>query len=138
MLSRVENEDLVKFGMITELMGRMPVHAVLSSLTERDLQRVLTEPESSLIKQYQHLFELDNVEVEFDESAIQKLAQNAVKTKTGARGLRGVTEKLLMDTMYNLPSLKKLKKVIIDEDVIDGKSDPILVYDSNKKRSGEK
>ena len=138
LLSRVENEDLVKFGMITELMGRMPVHAVLSSLTERDLQRVLTEPESSLIKQYQHLFELDNVEVEFDESAILQLAQNAVKTKTGARGLRGVTEKLLMDTMYNLPSLKELKKVIIDKDVIDGKSEPILVYESNKKRSGEK
>ncbi len=138
LLSRVENEDLVKFGMITELMGRMPVHAVLSSLTERDLQRVLTEPESSLIKQYQYLFELDNVEVEFDESAIQQLAQNAVKTKTGARGLRGVTEKLLMDTMYNLPSLKELKKVIIDKDVIDGKSEPILVYEGNKKRSGEK
>ncbi|MEC7031027.1 MAG: ATP-dependent Clp protease ATP-binding subunit ClpX [Pseudomonadota bacterium] len=139
LLSRVENEDLVKFGMITELMGRMPVHAVLSSLGVRDLERVLVEPENSLIKQYQHLFELDNVEVEFDESAIQKLAKNAVKTKTGARGLRGVTERLLMDTMYNLPSLKELKKVIIDEDVIDGKSDPILVYDKNtKKRSGEK
>jgi len=139
LLSRVQNEDLIKFGMIAELMGRMPVHAVLSSLGQKELERILYEPENSLIKQYQHLFELDNVSVEFDESAIKKLARNAVRTGTGARGLRGVTEKLLMDTMYHMPSLKGLEKVIIDEDVIDGKSDPILVYNKDhKKRSGEK
>ena len=138
LLSLVENEDLVRFGMITELMGRMPVHAVLSSLSQTDLERILTEPENSLIKQYQHLFELDNVEVDFEDSAVKQLAKNAIRTKTGARGLRGVTEKLLMDTMYHLPSMKGLKKVIIDKDVINGKSDPILVYDKDKKkRSGE-
>ena len=136
LLSRVETEDLVKFGLISELIGRMPVHAVLNSLDQDDLERVLVEPESSLIKQYQHLFELDGVDVEFDSSAIAQLAKNAIKSQTGARGLRGVTEKLLMDTMYNLPSLKGLKKVVIDKDVIDGKSDPVLVYDK-KKRSGE-
>ncbi len=139
LLERVETEDIVKFGMITELVGRIPVHAVLSSLTESDLEKVLTEPENSLIKQYQHLFELDNVAVEFHPSAVKALAKNAVKTKTGARGLRGVTEKLLMETMYNLPSQKGLKKVIIDEAVIKGESEPILVFDKeNKKRSGEK
>ncbi|MCP8352459.1 ATP-dependent Clp protease ATP-binding subunit ClpX [Candidatus Synchoanobacter obligatus] len=139
LLSRVETEDLVRFGMIAELMGRVPVHAVLSSLSQKDLERVLVEPENSLIKQYQHLFDLvDNVEVVFEESAISKLAKNAVRTKTGARGLRGVTERLLMDTMYHLPSMKGLEKVIIDADVIDGKSDPILVYkQDSKKRSGE-
>lgn len=136
LLSQVENEDLVKFGMIAELMGRVPVHAVLSSLSQAELEKVLTEPENSLIKQYQHLFELDNVEVEFDSSAIKQLAKNAIRSKTGARGLRGVTERLLMDTMYHLPSMKGLQKVIIDEDVIKGKSDPILVYDK-KKQSGE-
>jgi ATP-dependent Clp protease ATP-binding subunit ClpX len=139
LLSRVENEDLIKFGMIAELMGRMPVHAVLSSLSQKELERILYEPENSLIKQYQHLFELDNVAVEFDDSAVEKLAINAIKTGTGARGLRGVTEKLLLDTMYHLPSMKGLEKVVIDADVIDGKSEPILVYKNDqKKRSGEK
>ena len=136
LLSRVETEDLVKFGLISELIGRMPVHAVLTSLDKYDLERVLLEPENSLIKQYQHLFELDGVNVEFLPEAISELAQNAIRSKTGARGLRGVTEKLLMDTMYNLPTLKGLEKVVIDKDVIKGVSEPILVYEK-KKRSGE-
>lgn len=133
-LEKVENEDLIKFGMIAEIVGRLPVHAVLSALTQSDLEKILTEPENALIKQYQYLFELDNVEVEFNPSAIKRLAENAVKSKTGARGLRGVTERLLMDTMYHLPSRKGLKKVIIDEEVIDGKQDPILVYEKEKKK----
>lgn len=134
LLDMVENEDLLKFGLIAELVGRLPVHAVLQQLTQDDLEKILTEPENALIKQYQFLFELDNVEVEFDISAIKRLAENAVKSKTGARGLRGVTEKLLMDTMYNLPSQKGLKKVIVDKDVIDGKQDPILVFEQEKKK----
>ena len=132
-LTRVENEDLIKFGMIAEIVGRMPVHAVLSPLTQTDLEKILTEPENALIKQYQYLFELDGVEVEFDVSAIKRLAENASKTKTGARGLRGITERLLMDTMYNLPAQKGLKRVVIDADVIDGRQDPILVFDKEKK-----
>lgn len=135
-LDKVENEDLIKFGMIAELVGRLPVHAVLSALTKSDLEKILTEPQNALIKQYQYLFELDKVEVEFDDSAISRLAENAIKTKTGARGLRGVTERLLMDTMYHLPSQKGLKKVVIDQDVIDGKQDPILIFEEKNKKEG--
>lgn len=136
LLSRVQTEDLVKFGLISELIGRMPVHAVLSSLDQDDLERILTEPENALIKQYQHLFELDGVTVDFEKNAIKQLAKNAVIRKTGARGLRGVTEKLLLETMFKLPTLKGLEKVVIDQDVIEGKSEPILVY-QKKKQSGE-
>jgi len=134
LLAKVENEDLIKFGMIAELVGRLPVHAVLSALTQKELEKILVEPENALIKQYEFLFELDGVQVEFAKSAISRLAENSVKTKTGARGLRGVTERLLMDTMYHLPSRKGLKKVIIDEDVIDGKQDPILVFETDNKK----
>lgn len=134
LLEKVENKDLIKFGMIAELVGRLPVHAVLAALTQKDLEEILTEPDNALIKEYQYLFELDNVDVEFEHSAISRLAEKAVSTKAGARGLRGITEKLLMDTMFHLPSQKGLKKVRIDKDVIDGKQDPILIFDEQKKQ----
>jgi ATP-dependent Clp protease ATP-binding subunit ClpX len=134
LLMKVETQDLTNFGLIAELIGRLPVHAVLSNLTQSDLEAILTEPKNSIVKQYQHLFSLDGVDVEFQESAIKRLAENATRSKTGARGLRSVTEKLLLDTMYELPSLKGVEKVIIDKDVIDGKQAPIIVY--QKKKSG--
>ncbi|UTC24331.1 ATP-dependent Clp protease ATP-binding subunit ClpX [Candidatus Comchoanobacter bicostacola] len=134
LLSLVETQDLVKFGLISELIGRLPVHAVLSGLTKNELEAILVEPKNSIIKQYQHLFSLDDVVIEFQESAVKRLAENAIKSKLGARGLRGVTEKLLLNTMYDIPSIKGLDKVVIDQDVIDGKLDPILVY---KEKQGK-
>ncbi|MDC3181128.1 ATP-dependent Clp protease ATP-binding subunit ClpX [Gammaproteobacteria bacterium] len=136
LLAKVETQDLTKFGLIAELIGRLPVHAVLENLTQADLESILTEPKNSIVKQYQHLFFLDGVEVDFQDSAIKRLAENATRSKTGARGLRSVTEKLLLDTMYELPSLKGVEKVIIDRDVIDGKQAPIIVYQKDTKQSG--
>ncbi|OBX08096.1 Clp protease ClpX [Gallibacterium salpingitidis] len=128
LFAQVETEDLIKFGLIPEFVGRLPVIASLAELDEEALISILTVPKNALIKQYQALFKLENVELEFSPEALTAIAKKALARKTGARGLRSIVENILLDTMYDLPSLTGLKKVIIDKDVIDNKALPKLEY----------
>ncbi len=132
-LHRVEPEDLVRYGLIPEFVGRLPVIATLAELDENALVRVLTEPKNAITKQYAKLFELEASELEFREDALYAIARKAMKRKTGARGLRSILESVLLDIMYELPSMKGVSKVVIDEDVIDGKSDPLLMYEGKEQ-----
>ncbi|TCP91214.1 ATP-dependent Clp protease ATP-binding subunit ClpX [Cricetibacter osteomyelitidis] len=128
LFKQVEPEDLFKFGLIPEFIGRLPVIAPLAELDEQALIDILTSPKNALTKQYQALFSLENVELEFTPEALTAIAQKALARKTGARGLRSIVEGVLLDTMYDLPSLKDLKKVIVDESVIKDQQSPKLVY----------
>lgn len=129
-LHEVEADDLVKFGLIPEFVGRLPMVATLSELDEEALIRILTEPKNSLVKQYQALFEMEGVEVDFREDALKAVARKALERRTGARGLRSILEATLLDLMYQLPSLENVSKVVIDEGVINGHSEPILIYEN--------
>ncbi len=129
-LHDVEAEDLVKFGLIPEFVGRLPMVATLSELDEEALIQILTEPKNSLVKQYQALFEMEGVEVDFREEALKAVAAKALERRTGARGLRSILEATLLDIMYQLPSLENVAKVVIDEGVISGTSEPILIYEN--------
>jgi ATP-dependent Clp protease ATP-binding subunit ClpX len=131
--SKVEPEDLHKFGLIPEFVGRLPVVATLEELDEDALVQILTEPKNALVKQYKKLFEYDNVELEFDEDAIFAIAKEAKKRKTGARGLRAILERSMLDTMYDLPSLDGVKKCRITQDVIEKGAQPILQITEDKK-----
>ncbi|KPV95616.1 ATP-dependent Clp protease ATP-binding subunit ClpX [Pseudoalteromonas sp. P1-9] len=126
----VEPEDLVKYGLIPEFIGRLPVVATLGELDEAALVQILSEPKNALTKQYGSLFEMENVELEFREDALKAIAHKAMERKTGARGLRSIVEGVLLDTMYELPSMDEVSKVVIDETVIKGESDPILIYEN--------
>lgn len=126
----VEPEDLVKYGLIPEFIGRLPVVATLGELDEAALVQILSEPKNALTKQYGSLFEMENVELEFREDALKAIAHKAMERKTGARGLRSIVEGVLLDTMYELPSMDEVSKVVIDETVIKGGSDPILIYEN--------
>lgn len=128
-LKQVEPEDLIKFGLIPEFVGRLPVVANLEELDKDALVQILTEPKNSLIKQYSKLFQMENVEIEFRENAVQAIANRALARKSGARGLRSILEHVLLDVMYELPSLKGVTKIIIDESVIKGESKPLMVYE---------
>ena len=132
-LREVEPEDLIRFGLIPELVGRMPVVATLDELDVDALVRILTEPKNSLTKQYGKLFEMEDVEVDFREDALHAIARKAMERKTGARGLRSILEAVLLDTMYDLPSSGSVAKVIIDESVILGESDPMLMYENREQ-----
>jgi ATP-dependent Clp protease ATP-binding subunit ClpX len=139
-IAEVEPEDLVKFGLIPEFIGRLPVLATLTELDEAALIQILTEPKNSLIKQYQKLFDMESVELDFRVSALKAVAQKAMERKTGARGLRSILENVLLDTMYRIPSEDGVSKVVIDESVITGESDPLLIYerqDSQKTANGQ-
>lgn len=127
-LRDVEPEDLIKFGLIPEFIGRLPVVATLESLDEAALMTILTEPKNALTKQYMKLFKMEGVELEFRDSALRLVAKKALERKTGARGLRSILEHALLDIMYELPSLKNLSKVVIDDGVISGDNPPILIY----------
>ena len=135
LLKEVEPEDLIKFGLIPELIGRLPVLATLTQLDETALVQILTEPKNALVKQYQALLGMEGSELEVRPGALAAIAKKAIARKTGARGLRSILEGSLMDVMYDLPSLKNVQKVVIDESTIaiDGK--PLLVYKQNT--SGE-
>ena len=113
MFEIVEPEDLIKFGLIPELIGRLPVIATLAELDEDALVNILTEPKNALVKQYQTLFGMENVELEFEDEALRSIARQAMERKTGARGLRSIVERCLLDTMYQLPDLKGVTKVVI-------------------------
>ena len=124
----VEPEDLIKFGLIPELVGRLPVVATLGELTEEAMIQILTEPKNALVKQYQKLFAMDGVELEIRASALSAIARKALARKTGARGLRSILELALIDTMFDLPNLEGVAKVVIDEHIVDEGSKPLLVY----------
>lgn len=126
--SKVEPEDLLKYGLIPEFVGRLPVVATLNDLDEVALVSILTEPKNALVKQYQKLFSMEGVVLTFSDDAVLGIARLALERKTGARGLRSIMESILLDTMYELPSLNNLEEVIITKEVVDGHSQPILKY----------
>jgi len=128
LFAEVEPEDLIKFGLIPELVGRLPVVATLEELQEETLVRILTEPKNALIKQFQKLFEMEDVELDVRPQALSAIAQRALKRRTGARGLRSIVEQALLGTMYELPSLKNVKRVVLDENAVLGKGAPLLIY----------
>ncbi len=132
-LRLVEPEDLIRYGLIPEFVGRLPVVATLEELDIHALMRILTEPRNSLTKQYAKLFEMEGVEVDFREDALNAVAQRAMERKTGARGLRSILEAVLLDTMYDLPSSDPVAKVVIDASVITGESKPMLMYENRDK-----
>jgi len=127
-LQGVEPEDLIKYGLIPEFVGRLPVHATLEELDEEALVRILTEPKNALTKQYAKLFDMEGVELEFRDDALRAVARKAMERKTGARGLRSILEAALLEIMYELPSMDGVSKIVIDAGVIEGESDPILIY----------
>jgi len=135
LFSEVEAEDLIKYGLIPEFVGRLPIVATLDELDEAALVQILTEPKNALIKQYKHLFEMEGAELEFRDDALGAIARKSMQRKTGARGLRTIVENVLLDTMYELPSSEGINKVVVDESVINGHSDPILVYGADKKKT---
>lgn len=128
-LRRIEPEDLIRYGLIPEFVGRLPVIAVLDELDEEALVKILTEPKNSLIKQYQKLLSFDNVRLRFTEGALTAVARKAIQRKTGARGLRAILEDVMLDVMYEIPSQKSIKECLINEDTITKKERPILIYE---------
>ena len=131
--SQVEAEDLIRYGLIPEFVGRLPVVATLEDLDEEALVKILTEPKNALTKQYQHLFEMEGVDLEFREEALYAIAKKSKERKTGARGLRTIVESVLLDTMYEIPSADDISKVVIDETVILGESEPYIVYENDQQ-----
>ncbi len=129
----VEPDDLVRFGLIPEFVGRLPVIATLEQLDEEALIQILTEPKNALVKQYARLFEMEGCELEFREDALHAVAKKGMERKTGARGLRSIMESMLLDTMYDIPSMEEVSKVVIDADVVAGNSPPLLVHDGGKQ-----
>ena len=133
-IDNLEPEDLVKYGLIPEFVGRLPVISNLHELDEAALVRILKEPKNALVNQYKHLFEIDDVELSFRDEALQEIAKQAIKRKTGARGLRSIMEELLMETMFGLPN-DQLEKVIIDEKTVVSKTDPIKLLKTKPKKT---
>ncbi|MDE2585645.1 MAG: ATP-dependent Clp protease ATP-binding subunit ClpX, partial [Betaproteobacteria bacterium] len=135
-LRTVEPEDLIKFGLIPEFVGRLPVIATLDELSEAALMQILIEPKNALIKQYQKLFSMEGAELEVRPAALTAIARRALERKTGARGLRSILENVLLETMYELPGMENVSKVVIDEGMITGDAKPILIYADQPKVSG--
>jgi ATP-dependent Clp protease ATP-binding subunit ClpX len=127
-LRELEPEDLVKFGLIPEFIGRLPVLATLEDLDEDALIQILSEPKNALVKQYQRLFEMEDVELTFHEDALREIARRAITRKTGARGLRSIMEKILLDTMFDLPTLEGVREVVISDEVVSGLARPLYIY----------
>ncbi len=135
LLREVEPEDLVSYGLIPEFVGRLPVVATLEELDEDALVQILTQPKNALVKQYQRLFEMEGAELEIREDALRAIARKAMARKTGARGLRTILEHVLLDIMYDLPSMESVSKVVIDESVIEGENEPYIIYESDAGES---
>jgi len=131
LLADTQPEDLIKFGLIPEFVGRLPVVATLEELDENALVKILTEPKNAITKQFKRLFDMEGVELEFRPDALVAVARKALKRKTGARGLRTILEQVLLDTMFDLPSLEHVSKVVVDEAVINGQAEPYLIYRGN-------
>ena len=134
----LEPEDLLKYGLIPEFIGRLPITATLEDLDEKSLVKILLEPKNSLIKQYQELFKLEGVKLTFKESSIKEIAQKAISKKTGARGLRSILENILLKTMFDLPGQENIEEVIIDVGAAKGQTDPIIIHSKNAKTKSEK
>ncbi|MEO1315620.1 MAG: ATP-dependent Clp protease ATP-binding subunit ClpX [Pseudomonadota bacterium] len=134
-LAKLEPEDLLKFGLIPEFVGRLPVIATLRDLDEEALVIILTKPKNALVKQYQRLFEMEDVQLTFTDEALAAVAQKAIERKTGARGLRSILEDVLLETMFDLPGLKGVEEVVVNDDVISGDAKPLYIY-SEKKGAG--
>ena len=134
MFRQVEPEDLLKFGLIPEFVGRLPVIATLEDLDEEALKKILTEPKNALVKQYQRLFEMENTELTFQDEALNVVAKKAIERKTGARGLRSIMEGILLDTMFDLPGLDGVEQVVIGPEVVEGKARPLYIYAERARR----
>ena len=135
LLRQSEPEDLLKFGLIPEFVGRLPVIATLEDLDVSALVKILGEPKNALVKQYGKLFEMENVDLSFTDEALVAIAKKAIERKTGARGLRSILEAILLDTMFDLPSMQGVGEVVVDKDVVAGKKEPIRVFSENSKRA---
>ena len=135
LLQEVQTEDLIKFGLIPELIGRLPVVATLAQLDEAALVQILTEPNNALVKQYQALLDMEGVELEVRPNALSAIAKKAIARKTGARGLRSIIEHALMDVMYDLPSLENVQRVVIDESTINGDGKPLMLYQEASEKA---
>ena len=134
LIKDVETDDLIKFGLIPELVGRLPIVCTIDELGEEDLIRILTEPKNAIVKQYKKLFSLEGVELEFEDDALKEIAQKAIKRKTGARGLRSIVEDLLLETMFEIPSDEDIEKVIITKDNIINKTKPTIIINKEKTK----
>ena len=134
-LAEVEPEDLIRYGLIPEFVGRLPVVATLEELDEDALITILTQPKNALVKQYQRLFDMEGAELELREDALRAIAGKAMERKTGARGLRTILEHILLDTMYDLPSMENVSKVVVDEAVVKGESQPYMIYEGGEQRA---
>lgn len=134
-LRQVQPEDLIKFGLIPEFIGRLPVVATLGELNEASLIKILGEPKNALVKQFKKLFEIEGVNLRFTDSALLSIAKEAMKRKSGARGLRAIMESCLLEIMYNIPSLEDVKECVVSEDVVLNDEDPILLYEQTKKQA---
>ena len=131
-LQEVEPEDLLKFGLIPEFVGRLPVLATLSDLDEAALIEILTTPRNALVKQYQRLFEMEGVHLEFADDALSGVAAKAIARKTGARGLRSILESILLNSMYDLPNLESVEEIVINKEVVEGRAEPLHIYSDRK------
>ena len=131
----IEPQDWIKFGLIPELIGRMPVITALAELDEKALIKILTEPKNALVKQYQKLFDMEGVQLEVKPKALQAIAKQALERKTGARGLRSILERMLLDTMFELPAMGNVEKVVVDESTVTGDKPPMLVYRTKEKQA---
>ena len=134
-IKKLEPEDLIKYGLIPEFIGRMPIIATLKELDEKSLVKILKEPKNSLLKQYKRLFEFEDVKLEFRDDALTEIAKKAISKKTGARGLRSILESLLLKTMFSLPDMENVESVTVDKSVVKGKSEPIVTYSKAKSTS---
>ena len=137
-LQGVEPEDLTRFGLIPEFVGRLPVIATLTDLDEAALIIILTEPRNALVKQYQTLFQMEDVKLKFTEDALMAIAKKALARKTGARGLRSIMEAILLDSMYDLPTFEGVEEVVINEEVVEGNAEPLLVHAKKAKQTADK
>lgn len=135
LLGELEPADLLRFGLIPEFVGRLPVIATLKDLDEDALVKILTEPKNALVKQYHRLFELEGAQLTFTDDSLKAVAKRAIARKTGARGLRSIIEDILMDTMFDLPSLESVNEVVVDDDVVDGRKAPLVIYADKKRES---
>ncbi len=133
LLAKVEPEDLLKYGLIPEFVGRMPVIATITDLNKEALIEILTKPKNALVKQYAKLFEMENISLKFEEKALEEIAEKAIKRKTGARGLRAIMEDTLLELMYEVPGIEGVKEVIITEEVIKNNTTPLMIYESEKR-----
>lgn len=136
-LKGVEPDDLMRFGLIPEFIGRLPVLATLEDLDEKALVTILTEPKNALVKQYKRLFEMENVGLTFTEDALMAVAKKAITRKTGARGLRSILEGILLETMFELPTFEGVEEVVVNAEVIDGKAQPLLIYSEASKKKAD-